>query len=259
MFSFRTLKVLFTFTLIAALCTSCIKADFSIVVNADGTGSIEGSMAISKKLGEAFGEETGGTGTFDCETAFEGEDTGLNFFEDIPANASAEEFEDDEWCGFRFSADFTGFGQSLVEVGDDSFPLSIDGDILTFEWEEGLQDEFEEDGFQEDDMDPRMLLTLLGIPEPEYVISVDLPGEIIDHNADEQNGSLLTWEIDIFESIEGSADFPFAKTDISKASENSTGGGMRILWIIVGIVAVIFVLFFVKFVQSQQSSKTEIL
>ena len=259
MFSFRTLKVLFTFTLIAALCTSCIKADFSIVVNADGTGSIEGSMAISKKLGEAFGEESGGAGTFDCETAFEGEDTGLNFFEDIPANASAEEFEDDEWCGFRFSADFTGFGQSLVEVGDDSFPLSIDGDILTFEWEEGLQDEFEEDGFQEDDMDPRMLLTLLGIPEPEYVISVDLPGEIIDHNADEQNGSLLTWEIDIFESIEGSADFPFAKTDISKASENSTGGGMRILWIIVGIVAVIFVLLFVKFVQSQQSSKTEVL
>ena len=131
----------------------------------------------------------------------------------------------------------------MVEVGDDSFPLSIDGNILTFEWEEGLQDEFEEDGFEDDDMDPRMLLTLLGIPEPEYVISVDLPGEIIDHNADEQNGSLLTWEIDIFESIEGSADFPFTK-NISKASEDFTGGGMRILWIIVGIVAVIFVLFF---------------
>ena len=80
MFSFRSLKLLFTFTLIATLCASCIKADFSIVVKSDGTGSIEGSMAISKKLGDVFGEESGYTETFDCETAFEGEDTGLNFF-----------------------------------------------------------------------------------------------------------------------------------------------------------------------------------
>ena len=72
-------------------------------------------------------------------------------------------------------------------------------------------------------------------------------------------GSLLTWEIDVFESIEGSAALPFAKSDISKVSDNSDGGGMRILWIVIGIVAVIFVLFFLKFVQSQQSSRTEVL
>jgi len=261
-FSFRSLKLLFTVTLIATLCASCIKADFSIVVKTDGTGSIEGSMAISKKLGEVFGDESGDSEALDCETAFEGEDTGLNFFEDVPGNAVAEEFEDEEWCGFRFSADFTGFGQSLIEAGDDSFPLSIEGDILTFKWEEGLEDDAELDGdslFGDDDMDPRMLLTLLGIPEPEYVISVDLPGEILEHNADEQMGSRLTWEIDVFESIEGSAALPFAKSDISKVSDNSDGGGMRILWIVIGIVAVIFVLFFLKFVQSQQSSRTEVL
>ena len=300
MFSFRSLKVLFTFTLIAALCTSCIKADFSIVVNTDGTGSIEGSMAISKKLGQVFGEESGDTEAFDCETVFEGEGTGINIFEDIPGNASAEEFEDDDWCGFRFSADFTGFGKSLIEAGDDSFPLSIDGTILTFRWEEGLGDDAGLDGnsqLGDDDMDPRLLLTLLGIPEPEYVISIDLPGEIIEHNADTQNGSRLTWEIDIFETLDGSAALPFAKTDISKGPESSSSagpessssagpesssstgpessdsagpessssagpeisdsGGMRILWIIIGIVGAVVVLASMKFAQSRRDSDTD--
>ena len=125
MFFFRSLKPFLAIALIATLCTSCFKADFSIVVNSDGSGSIEGSMAISKKLGEVFGEESGDTEAFDCETAFEGEDTGINLFEDIPGNATAEEFEDDEWCGFRFTADFTGFGKTLIDAGDQGFPCLL--------------------------------------------------------------------------------------------------------------------------------------
>ena len=260
MFLFRSLKLFFALTLIAALCTSCFKADFSMVVNSDGSGSIEGSMAISKKLGEVFGEESGDTEAFDCETAFEGEDTGINLFEDIPGNATAEEFEDDEWCGFRFTADFTGFGQSLIDAGDDGFPLSIDGDILTFKWEEMVDDGAGLGGdsaLGDDDMDPRLFLTLLGIPEPEYVISLELPGEIMEHNADEQNGSLLTWEIDLFETLEGSAAIPFAKADISKTLESSGSGGVRLLWIVIGIVGVIFVLVSLKVVQSLRDSDVE--
>ncbi|MBJ86677.1 MAG: hypothetical protein CL461_00325 [Acidimicrobiaceae bacterium] len=260
MLSFRTLKILFTLSLIAGLCTSCFKADFSMVVNTDGTGSIEGSMAISKKLGEVFGEESGDTEAFDCETAFEGEGTGINLFEDIPGNATAEEFEDDEWCGFRFSADFTGFGQSLIDAGDDSFPLSVDGNILTFKWEEMLDDGAgldSDSALGDDDMDPRLLLTLLGIPEPEYVISLELPGEVIEHNADKQEGSRLIWEIDLFETLDGSAAIPFAKADISTTPESSGSGGLRILWIVIGIVAVVLVLVSLKVLQSLQDRDTE--
>ena len=260
MFFLRSLKPFFALALIAALCTSCFKADFSMVVNSDGSGSIEGSMAISKKLGEVFGEESGDTEAFDCETAFEGEGTGINLFEDIPGNATAEEFEDDEWCGFRFTADFSGFGQSLIDAGDDSFPLSIDGDILTFKWEEVVDDGAGLGGdsaLGDDDMDPRLFLTLLGIPEPEYVISLELPGEIMEHNADEQNGSLLTWVIDLFETLDGSAAIPFAKADISKTMESSSSGGLRLLWIIIGIVGVIFVLVSLKVVQSLQDRDVE--
>tara|TARA_Y100001970_G_scaffold21196_1_gene24114 strand:- start:3359 stop:4066 length:708 start_codon:yes stop_codon:yes gene_type:complete len=231
-----------------------------MVVNTDGTGSIEGSMAISKKLGEVFGEESGDTEAFDCETAFEGEGTGINLFEDIPGNATAEEFEDDEWCGFRFSADFTGFGQSLIDAGDDSFPLSVDGNILTFKWEEMLDDGAgldSDSALGDDDMDPRLLLTLLGIPEPEYVISLELPGEVIEHNADKQEGSRLIWEIDLFETLDGSAAIPFAKADISTTPESSGSGGLRILWIVIGIVAVVLVLVSLKVLQSLQDRDTE--
>ncbi|MBO01014.1 MAG: hypothetical protein CL438_10185 [Acidimicrobiaceae bacterium] len=260
MLFFRTLKILFTLSLIAALCASCFKADFSMVVNTDGTGSIEGSMAISKKLGEVFGEESTDTEAFDCETAFEGEDTGVNLFEDIPGNATAEEFEDDEWCGFRFSADFTGFGQSLIDAGDDSFPLSVDGNILTFKWDEMLDDGSgldNDSALGDDDMDPRLLLTLLGIPEPEYVISLELPGKIMEHNADEQVGSRLTWEIDLFETLDGSAAIPFAKANISMTSESTGSGGLRILWIIIGVVAGVLVLASLKFLQYQRDRDTE--
>ncbi len=260
MLSIKFLKAIFTFSLITALCTSCIKADFSIVVDTDGTGSIEGSMAISKKLGEVFGEESGDTEAFDCETAFEGEDTGINFFEDIPGNANAEEFEDDEWCGIRFSVDFIEFGQSLIEAEDDTFPLSIDGNILTFEWEEGLDDGAGIDGdspLGDDDMDPQLFLTLLGIPEPEYMISVDLPGEIIEHNADDQNGSRLSWKIDLFETLDGSVDLPFAKTDISKTPESTGSGGMTILWVVIGIVAAVLLLASLKYAQGRRDEDTE--
>ncbi|MEC7923987.1 MAG: hypothetical protein VYB80_02105 [Actinomycetota bacterium] len=251
---FTLLKALVLVAFVAIVCSSCIKADFSIVVDADGTGSISGEMAVSKKLGEVFGEESGDPEEFDCESAFEGDE--LSDWA-APAGASVENFEDDEWCGFRFSANFTGFGQSLLEAGDDDFPLSIDGNILTFYWEEGLGDEGEFSELGDGDMDPKLFLTLLGIPEPEYLISIDLPGEILEHNADEQKGSTLKWNIDIFESLDGPAVAPFAKADISKSSGGSGGGGPAILWIIIGIVAVVLALLAIKLSQSRKENETE--
>jgi len=256
---FTLFKTLIPIAFVAIVCSSCIKADFSVVVEADGTGSISGEMAISKKLGEMFGEESGDTEGLDCEGVFEGPDAALDSG-DVPAGASVEEFEDDEWCGFRFSADFTGFGQSLEEAGDDDFPLSIDGDILTFSWNEGLEDDSEgSDLFElgDDDMDPKLLLMAMGIPEPEYLISVDLPGEILEHNANEQNGSILKWNIDIFESFDGPEIVPFAKADISKSSGGSDGGGSAVVWIIVGIAAVVLILLALKFVQGRSATEVE--
>ncbi len=66
---FTLLKALVLVAFVAIVCSSCIKADFSIVVDANGTGSISGEMAISKKLGEIFGEESGDPEEFDCESA----------------------------------------------------------------------------------------------------------------------------------------------------------------------------------------------
>tara|TARA_B100000131_G_scaffold321298_1_gene371652 strand:+ start:716 stop:1501 length:786 start_codon:yes stop_codon:yes gene_type:complete len=246
---FTVLKAAALLVFVTFVCSSCIKTNISIVVEADGTGSFSGEVKVSKQLGELFGEEPDDAEEVDCESIFE--DDGSS---QAPGNVDTEEFEDDDWCGFRFSAEFTGFGQSLVEAGDDSFPLSIDGNILTFYWvDENLEQGGENNDFldSDDDMDPALLLAILGIPEPEYVITVDLPGEIIEHNADEQNGSTLKWNIDLFESLDGSSIMPFAKTDISKSSSDSNGGVPVAVWVFIVIAAVIVVLRTLKFIQNR--------
>jgi len=89
------------------------------------------------------------------------------------------------------------------------------------------------------------------------VISLELPGKIMEHNADEQVGSRLTWEIDLFETLDGSAAIPFAKANISMTSESTGSGGLRILWIIIGVVAGVLVLASLKFLQYQRDRDTE--
>ena len=48
-----------------------------------------------------------------------------------------------------------------------------------------------------------MLLKALGIPEPEFVISVTIAGEILEQNADQVRGSTLIWDFNILDPQPG--------------------------------------------------------
>mgnify|MGYP004272862479 CR=1 FL=1 len=243
----RKVSVLLLGACMALLTTGCFKLNMSIVVESDGSGAFSGDFAVSKQLGEVFGDEQEG---FSCDEVEEDFDIGL--LSDLPSNADVSTYEDDNWCGFRFTSTFTDFGKSLVELGDDDFPLSVDQQILTFSFPIDDDDAFGGDlGGDMEDIDPALLLEAFGIPEPEFTISVDLPGEIIEHNADSLNGSTLTWRIDFF-SLDPNFS-PYAKADL-QATSSSGGGVGKIIGIVLGIVGLIALLTALKFNQLRRAT-----
>ncbi len=232
----------------ALITTGCFKLNMSIVVESDGSGAFSGDFAVSKQLGEVFGDDQEG---FSCDEVEEDFDIGP--LSDLPSNAEVETYEDDNWCGFRFTSAFTDFGTSLVELGDDDFPLSVDEQILTFSFPiDDADGAIGGDlGGDMEDIDPVLLLEAFGIPEPEFTISVDLPGEIIEHNADSLNGSILTWKIDFFNMDPNFA--PYAKTDL-QATSSSGGGVGKITGIVLGIVGLVALLTALKFAQLRRAT-----
>ena len=84
-----------------------------------------------------------------------------------------------------------------------------------------------------------MLLKALGIPKPEFVISVSIAGEILEQNADEVRGSTLIWNFNI---LDPRPDFePYAVVDTTVASSGSSGtsGGLIALIIIAALGSLI--------------------
>ncbi len=242
-------KLLLLGACIALLSTGCFKLNMSIAVESDGTGTFYGDFAVSKQLAEVFGPEQE---DLSCEEILDENDQAFDEgpLSDFPRDAVIETYEDDDWCGQRLTLTFTDFGASL-----DDFPLSVDGSILTFiiageellGSDEGLGADFGED----EDINPMFLLQAFGIPEPEFMISVDLPGKILEHNADSLDGSTLTWELDF---LDLDPDFsPFAKTDLTV--DSSSGGSGRTIGIVLGIVGLVALLAAAKVAQMRVSSK----
>ena len=251
---FRSVKFFLPVACIILLCTGCFRLNVTITVEDDGTGAFGGEFAISKQLGEVFGDESDG---LSCDEILEMDGEGLgagSLLSDFPSDAVVENFEDDEWCGYTFTVSFTDFGRSSIEAGDDGFPITEEDGLLFFNLPaDDLLGDSEDFDMGDEDVDPITLLQAFGIPQPEFTISVDLPGEILEHNADTRDGSTLTWVIDFFDP---KPDFsPYAKSDLTVTSD---GGSRNMIGIIAGIVGAITLILAAKFVQTknkeQQSS-----
>ncbi|MEG3587240.1 MAG: hypothetical protein VX353_08115 [Actinomycetota bacterium] len=247
---FRTTKFFLPVACIILLCTGCFRFNVTIAVEDDGTGTLAGEYAISKQIGEVFSDESD---ELSCEEILEGDEGGFGAdpLSDFPSGAVVENFEDDEWCGYTFTASFTDFGRSFIEAGDDDFPITEEDGLLFF----NIADDIllgESDAFDtgDEDVDPITLLQAFGIPQPEFTISVDLPGEILEHNADTRDGSTLTWAIDLFNP---KPDFsPYAKSDLTVTSD---GGSKNTFGIVAGIVGAISLILAAKFVQTKNNEQ----
>ena len=216
------------------LLSGCVKVNFEINVDTDGSGSYGGEFAISKVFAENFSE---GDQSASCDEILDSNDNELGPLSDLPPDAEIEFFEDDSWCGYNFTASFLDFGAVLEE--DDGFPITEVEGIATFRLpaDDLFGDVTGEADQAGEDIDSAMLLKALGIPEPEFVISVTIPGEILEQNADEVRGSTLIWNFNILDPQPGFEPYAVVDTTVSSSGSSGTSGGLIALIVIAALVS----------------------
>tara|TARA_S200000501_G_C20872274_1_gene764951 strand:+ start:14222 stop:14917 length:696 start_codon:yes stop_codon:yes gene_type:complete len=202
-----------------------MRVNIAINVESDGSGTYSGEFAISKAFSETFSEEEQ---DLSCDELFEDDTFEVGPLSDLPLDTEIALFEDDDWCGYNFTASFSDFGVGVEE--EEGFPISENEGIVTFripanelfrDATEGL------DQGGDEDIDSAMLLKAFGIPDPEFTISVTIDGETIEHNANTVNGSTLIWKLDIL-NPEPNLE-PYAIVDTTTSDSGSSGAPIAII------------------------------
>ena len=192
----------------AALASSCIRAEIAIRVNDDGSGTVSVLTAFDRSLMEAFGEDAAAAGAgFDPSVFTEIDEA------ELPPGASVEPYEDGDFLGTRVTIPFASDADVAASIerafaaaggdggltGDDGafrrFVLERDGDGWRFDAEmDPASSELAAGG---DDSFGEELAQFL-FQDASFVVRLTLPGEIVEHNADETGPQgELVWNIDL--------------------------------------------------------------
>ena len=220
------MKLLRIFTLFVAtslLATACMRVNLEIAVDAEGNGTIAGTMLYSDKLAAIAAMEEGNDFDF-CGEIQSGE-ADMDPAMDLPDGATVTPVTEDGWCGIAFTADFANFDPS--GVGDmDGGGFVVDGDTISFSMD--MTDLGSDEDMEMEEV--TMMLEMFDIPDPEFTIEVTLPGTVLTHNADSVDGSTLHWDVDLF----GEGKTLTASADMSAESSNT-----KVIIIVVAIAALL--------------------
>jgi hypothetical protein len=168
---------------LAMIVAGCIRVEVATTVGEDGSGELRYAQLLGPELQE-FAEESGEP--FDC----------AEFNEDMPDNAELSEVTDGEYSGCQAVIPFADIG----ELNDLAPNLLTDGDsgFTTFRVTEGAVGfafaaaYVSGESVQDDELDDFSFGTA--------VLSLQLPGTVLDHDADEVTGDVLTWRIPLEDS-----------------------------------------------------------
>lgn len=195
---------------VVALAGCQMRIELATVVAPDGSGRLELIVAADEELRQQS-EQQG-------EDPFEGFDEA-----ELPPEWEVEEYRDGEFLGVRAIrpfdevAELDDIATELQELGDAGggeqmggegpFDLSNlrvvrDGDAFGFEMEMPAAEMGElagtgsEEGSAEVDVDPAMLRMFMRNLF-DFRVRAQLPGEVVDHDADRVTDDGLVWEIDV--------------------------------------------------------------
>ena len=211
----------------AVALTGCMKLDMQLDISDSDTVDGEIILALNREasaMAEAMGE--------DPSTVFD------ELGADLPEGAQAEDYDDGEFVGQRytfddialseFSAEESGFG--ITHEGEE---IVVDGNLdMTGLDPEAMAGELGGDAGELGDMDQLM-------ESLEMSVSMTFPGEVTEHNG-ELDGTTVTW-----------TPVPGEANEISARSADSGGGGgdgipvwiwILIIVVVLGLAALLFFL-----------------
>lgn len=220
----KTLRA-FGAALLAVSLAGCMKMDMQLELNSDDT--VDGSIifALSREaadMAESMGQ--------DIDSMFE--EMGAT---DLPENAEAEPYEDDDYIGQRYT--FEDAALSEFSEDESGFGITHEGDefVVTGEMDmsdmgagaEGLEGEL---GAEMPDLEGMM-------ESFDVSLSVTFPGEVTEHNG-ELDGNTVTW-----------VPTPGEVLEISARGKDSSDGPPAWLWVVIAAVvlaALVGLLFFLS-------------
>lgn len=205
----RRLTLLLVVPVAAVLLTGCIRVEIVMRVADDGSGTISLLSAIDGSamgaLG-ALGPEVG-----DLASTFTEIDEST-----LPPGGTAEPYQDDAFIGSRATIPFASPGEvaatlsELVADAGDANALAGPGGMFERLILEGDDDgwvfeaQFPRDMVAEAAgasggiaLDPALLAPLLG--DASFTVRLDLPGTVVEHNADRVEADELVWDLNILD------------------------------------------------------------
>lgn len=235
----RRLLVLAVSSLLLASCT--MRAVVDVDVNADGSGTLEMSIAYDEELRQLIEQESAEPVDWSDPASYMDGDSPATFLEDFPEGADIAPYSDGDFLGFTVSTRFDSLEElnSLLEESQsddgEAFPFRVttDGsgrfelvsDGPFFEGAALTEEEAEM-------MPPQMLADLFDIQ-----LRVSLPGAIESTNADETVDGVMVWRVDPMSSE------PVIPAAVAQASSSSP-----VVWLVAvaALVAVAGGVWFVR-------------
>lgn len=250
----RLFKGLVGLIVLMLLATGCFRVEGKIVVEDDGSGSVNLLSALNAgSLTSVLGDfdipesELGGTDELcnDFTTDFGGES-------EYPAGARVTPYDEDGYCGARVELTLppsTNHDQLVTDLFDSPSELHKEGDNWLFSTDFDTEDL----GVEDEGVPPGMLDSLFG--DASFEISVQLPGRPVEgqHNATSVDGNTFKWELDLLNA----PDTLFAQTEPGSVSSSGGTNWLLIGLVVAGLLALAALAWFLINKRSAESSATE--
>jgi hypothetical protein len=206
--------------LLAVVATACkIETNFGAVINANGSGTIVAEVGMD--------EEAQGFILSGGADPFEGNDL---------ANCAGARTREEQRGDLKFwiiecdVADITEFENTMTSTENtflQSFDITITDTLVTVS---GTATAEETLGEEAEGFDPTVFEDAISAN-----LRITMPGRIIDHNADSQDGNTLIWEIPVL----GGTLNVSASSDPTGTPAGGGGGGSFPLWLIIVIAVLV--------------------
>jgi len=219
--------------LLALVATACkIETNFGAIINANGSGTIVAEVGMD--------EEAEGFILSDGADPFEGNDLA----DCVGARTSEEQRGSLKfWIIECDVTDITQFESTMTDTDNtflQSFDITITDTLVTVH---GVASADETLGEQSDEFDPAMFEDAISAN-----LRITMPGRILDHNADSQDGNTLTWVIPV---LGGTLDVS-ASSDPTGTPAGGGGSGGFPLWLIILIVVLVLAVVYYFYMQNKK-------